>query len=196
VIKYEKKLFDEEIDLGKIASVFFLFGILSLLTSWYYSGDAEKVYKNSFVLSDQNELPDIGPIKVPKNNTAYEIKIVSRLPMSSWAFIEGEILDNQKEYLYSFGKELWYESGYDSDGQWIENNNDYSIDVTFPKAGTYYLHLKTSFNKAPNSLQVTVARSRGSALPHFWFGVLITLIGIGLNESKNKTLWKAYQASR
>ncbi|MFC1749022.1 hypothetical protein ACFL2V_09480 [Pseudomonadota bacterium] len=185
---FYKDNFDDEIDLGKIASVFFLFGVLSLLMSWYYSSDAETLYKESVRLNPNTPELLLGPMKVAKKNTAYEITVKTDLNINSWAFVEGEILDQNKDYLYSFGKELWHESGYDSDGSWTESNNDYSLDVTFPTAGVYYLKFKSEAQRPPRSVTIKVARSHGSALPHFWFGVLSIIIGIVLNEFKNRTI--------
>jgi len=170
---------DDKINFRKLASVFFLCSLISFLTSCVYSGSSKQELKTHI---NPNEQIDIGPLIVSKDSTPYEFSMSSSLQKQSWAFIEGEVLDRNKEYLYSFGKELWYESGYDSEGSWTENNNAYSIDMTFPKAGTYYFRIKSEANKMPSGISVMVTKSRGSALPHFWFGVLTLLIAIVLNQ--------------
>lgn len=210
----------DELHLGWLASVFIVWGIIGLLTSWYYNNFLDiKTYKfnpaisysspeepesaffngpmPSSVIEDmaaqgeaKNEQALIGPINVKKRREVYEISIVASLPAQSWSFIEGEVLDQDKEYLFSFGKELWYETGRDADGAWSENKNHYSIRVTFPQPGTYYLNFKTDSNKMPQNGVVKVTRKRGSALPHFWFGIIALVTGIVLNEIRNRTLIK------
>lgn len=189
---FYKNEIDDELDFGKLASVFFLFGILSLLMSWYYSADAEVLYQENIGLNRDSPEVIVGPIKVAKKNTAHEIAVSANLSVNSWTFLEGEVLDQQREYLFSFGKELWYETGYDSDGSWSEAENNYELDVTFPDVGTYFLKFKYDSIRSPNSVFVKVARSNGSALPHFWFGIITILIGVVLNEFKNRTIRRMF----
>jgi hypothetical protein len=197
---------EDGVDLGKVATVFILFGILSLITAWVFSMETERLFSNTVrtyvspsvpsqqaVAGEQDDGKDvatIGPITIQKYKEVYEITIVSSLPENSWAFVEGEVLDAEKDYLFSFGKELWHETGYDDEGAWRESDNSYSMKLTFPQPGQYYLNLKSSGSYNPDAVQVTISKTRGSSIPHFVFGTVTLLIGIVLNEVRNQTLSK------
>jgi hypothetical protein len=195
---------EDDIDLGKVATVFIVFGIVSLITAWIFSMETERLFSDTVrtyaypsastqhpVAGEQEESRDaaiIGPIAVQKYKEVYEITIASSLPKNSWTFVEGEVLDAKKDYLFSFGKELWHEAGYDSDGAWQESDNSYSIKLTFPKPGQYYLNLKTDGSYNPDAVRVTISKKRGSVIPHVVFAIFTLVIGIVLNEIRNKTL--------
>lgn len=195
---------EDGVDLGKVATVFIVFGILSLITAWIFSMETQRLFSDTVrtyvypsvptqhaIAGEQEEGKDvatIGPITVQKYKEVYEITIASSLPENSWAFVEGEVLDAEKDYLFSFGKELWHETGYDSDGAWRESDNNYSMKLTFPQPGQYYLNLKTEGSYNPDAVQVTISKKRGSSIPHMVFGIFTLLIGIILNEIRNKTL--------
>jgi hypothetical protein len=200
---------EDSVDLGKIATIFITFGIFSLITAWIFSTETERLFDNivraqpHFNIYNQQkgageqenskDIATIGPIKIQKYKEVYEITIASSLPENSWAFIEGEVLDARKNYLFSFGKELWHETGYDDEGAWRESDNSYSMKITFPNPGEYYLNLKKegSYNPIePSEVQVTISKKLGSSIPHMVFGILSLLLGIILNEMRNKTIAK------
>lgn len=209
------------IDFGQLATVFIVFGLLSLLTAAVFSTQTEtttntqfrpgsaSLYKpatagpvpktdNGLVPYRPNDkaapskpadkIAAVGPITVRKYNESYRVNVKANMPVQSWSFIEGQVVNHNKEYLFSFGKELWHESGRDADGYWREADNEYSVNITFPKPGTYYLHFVTQTNKLPKNIKVTVEKRLGSSLPHLWFGIIVLIIGIVLNEMKNRTV--------
>jgi hypothetical protein len=179
----------DRVNLGKIATVFIVFGLLGLLTAWIYSMETENIINTSFRpagLSGQSA--EVGPIKVNKNNESYSISIKANMPSQSWANIESQVLDSNRQYLFSFGKELSRYSGRDSEGSWAEVDNGYSMNVTFPKRGIYYLQFNTESDRVPSVVAVRVSKKRGSSLPHMWFGIIALLIGIVVNEVKNRTI--------
>lgn len=179
----------DPVDLGKIATVFIVFGLLSLLTSWIYSAKTEEVVNTSFRPNNHDKAAKIGPINVSKYDKIYNINIkIDYISVNSWSFVEGQVLNSDKQYLFSFGKELWHEKGRDADGAWRDIEDKYSINITFPKRGTYYLQFNTESNRGPTSITVTVSTKRGSSLPHLWFGIVILIIGIALDEIKNRTI--------
>ncbi len=195
---------EDGVDLGKVATVFIVYGIISLITAWIFSMETQRLFSDTVrtyvypsmptqqaVAGESEEGKDvatIGPITVQRYKEVYEISIASGLPENSWAFVEGEVLDAEKDYLFSFGKELWHETGYDSDGAWRESDNNYSMKITFPQPGQYYINLKTEGSFTPDAVQVNISKKRGSSIPHMVFGVLTLLIGIILNEIRDKTL--------
>ena len=197
--KYEN---EDKLHFGKLASVFIVWGIIAFLTSWYFNNFLEKKTYNFNPAETHSSIPGapenisaessnlIGPINVQKRREVYEISLKANLFAQSWSFIEGEVLDEDKKYLFSFAKELGYYTGRDSEGAWIEHNDEYTIKVTFPQRGLYYLSFKTDSNRSPPSVAVTVTKKRGSSLPHFWFGVFALIAGVILNEVKSRTIIK------
>jgi hypothetical protein len=194
----------EGVDLGKVATVFILYGILSLVIAWVFSTQTKELINNRVgsapyssvprklaVSGEQEEARDvamIGPITVEGHHEVYEISIAAPLPANSWAFVEGEVLDAGKNYLFSFGKELWHETGEDYEGVWVESDTHYVMKITLPELGQYYLNLKTQGGYYPRTLDVVISKKRGSIIPHMVFGIVTILIGILLNEIQNETL--------
>lgn len=184
------------VDWGKVATVFMVFGLLSLLTAWVYSIETQLIEKNIPAPFGTSIFSDIPPIHVRKHNEVYNVSIKADTAMNSWAFIEGKVLNSKKEYLFSFGKELWQENGRDSDGYWQEKEDYYSLNVTFPKPGTYFLQLEAQTSKKPRFVKVIIAKRKGSTLPHLWFGLILLLIGVVVNEKKNRTIKKIFKKAR
>jgi hypothetical protein len=188
----------DEVDLGKVASLFIIFGILGLVTAWVFSWESKEIFNGAVrpafsaedaVQEDDNAEP-IGPLTVQKYKEVYTISITSSVPDGAWTFVEGEVLDANKEYLFSFGKELWQESGYDDEGAWREAENHYKMNITFPQPGQYYVKLKAQGNYAPDSVHVKISKRLGSSIPHMVFGIVCLLIGVVINEIRNGTISK------
>ena len=182
---------DDTIDWGKVATVCMLVGVVSLLTAWVYSFDGAKVLDVRVTPKAGAQAAISGPINVAKYNETYTITITASMRSRSWSFIEGQVLDYNKNYLFSFGKDLWDEEGRDADGYWRDINNTYDITVTFPKPGAYYIRLQSEYNKAPRNVTIRVYRQLGSGIPHFWLGILALLAGVLLNEFQNRTISRA-----
>ena len=187
---------DDAIDFGKLAGVFFGFGILSLFTAWIFTIEPFLFSDQQYSLSSPQKALEVGPIHVRKFNEVYSVSFDANLPVQSWSFIQGEVLDSNKQYLFAFGKELWHERGRDSDGTWQESDDSFTLKITFPKPGRYYLKFGTESNRMPSSVRIRVAKRLGSSIPHLWFGIVLILIGIVLNEIKNKTLGKWWERAQ
>lgn len=134
---------------------------------------------------------ELGPFRIGRGGIVLTVDIKAPLPDQSWTFVEAELLDDDKDYIFSFGNELWRESGRDSDGPWSETDDSLSMKLTIPDPGQYYLNIKTQGTVTPESLHVRVVRRLGSSIPHFAFGVLALLIAFVLNEIKNRTTIRA-----
>jgi len=172
-----------------IAIIFLLFGGLGLFTSFVFDINRDKETYVGRVESGRILFQNPPKITVKNRREVYEIVIRARgIPLQAWTFVEVEVLDANKEYLFSFGEELWHEAGRDSDGRWEEEKNDYSMKATFPTRGTFYLATKLEGNRLPNVVHLSVGKKPGSALLHFWFGVICLTLGILLNEIANKTI--------
>ncbi|TAE34599.1 MAG: hypothetical protein EAY65_02015 [Alphaproteobacteria bacterium] len=171
---------EDAIDWKKVSLVFFLFSIISFITALFYTADTKKIYDGAVYVSynqQHKKMVLMGPLMVKQAKEVYEITIQSDVRENSWVFIEGEVLDANKEYLFSFGQELWHETGYDDEGAWREQENDYSMKVTFPQAGQYYLNFKKEGMQNDDKIHVTLSQKRGSSLPHMVFAVITCLIG-------------------
>lgn len=153
-----------------ISYVFVAFALMSLATAFFFNINAGKVTRNSF--SSQSDAI-VGPIYVHKHKDTYNVEVRANIPNQSWAFVEGEVLDSQGEYLFAFGKELWRESGCGHDGCWKEASISYDLKVSFPEPGRYYLKFlgNPESNTYAPPYTVTVSKKNGSVLPHLWFGL-------------------------
>lgn len=101
---------EEGVPLGKLATVFILFGLLSLLTAWVFSISIGQqlhhvvtpAISSSPINDESQEIAIIGPLMVLKYREVYTIQLASKLSENSWSFVEGEVLNARKEYLFSF----------------------------------------------------------------------------------------------
>lgn len=158
-------------------TIFIGFAFLCFLTALIMHGDT------SFRLKDKIDVQggEIGPIEVKKDNSVFELKANQNLSYGKWSYVSAELLDSNKNYLFSFGKQLWAETGYDSDGRWYEKDTDVSSKFTIKKAGTYYLRLKSNNSGGVlSNINVSVTRKRGSSLPHLIAGIFGLIIGVFL----------------
>ena len=84
----------------------------------------------------------LGPIHVEGDRGIYKIHVSQRIINDNdWSYVTGEVLDENKNYLFGFGQEFWKASGYDSEGHWTERKTDYATKVTLQK-GTYFLNFE------------------------------------------------------
>ena len=136
-----------------------------------------------------------GPIKIEKNKPKIYIIKSSFWGDNSSTYIIGEVLDENKDTLYEFGKDLWHESGYDSDGYWSESDRNMQVKLTFSEPGTYYIQMgeekgigtgsysRFKTRSSGSSLQIISARSSG--IPHLMMGgyflLAALIIFVGLN---------------
>ncbi len=99
----------------------------------------------------------LGPIEVPHNNMRMAVRV--RQPIEAgagrryqrWSFVTVELLDENKEYLSSFGGGFWHYAGYDGES-WEEEDEAYQTTLRMPSAGTYYIRLQTEANVDPSEL--------------------------------------------
>ncbi len=211
----------DPIDLGAMAYVFAIFGILGLVTSAIFLIEREVIIDTGLrptqvkplqqglsvqsdaqsEIAEQAEKPNpndtdskypvlqyslIGPFRINASSTVLTIDLKSSLPINTWSFIEAELLDHDKDYIFSFGDELWHENGYD-DGPWEEAHDNYGMKLTIPSPGAYYINIKTQGSVTPNHIAVRVSRRLGSSIPHFAFGMISLMVAFVLNETKNRT---------
>ncbi|MFN3203041.1 MAG: hypothetical protein ACE366_31900 [Bradymonadia bacterium] len=164
-----------------------VFGVICMMTSMFFSGSdgPPEVFTVDTVMGE------IGPIEVAEDDTVLnlsfhmpvrQIKDTYNYGYSSspngWAVIEGELLDVNRELLFSFSDELYAESGYD-DGAWSEVKNNYDLKITVPQKGVYYIGLGMEASELETGkLTIRVERMVGSTVPHFAAGFLGLLLGL------------------
>ena len=166
-----------------IPSIFIGFALLCFLTAMILHGDSS--YRLKGKISVQGG--ELGPIIVKKDNSVFELKANQSIKYGKWSYVTAEILDSNKNYLFSFGKELWAESGYDQ-GTWYESDTKIASKFTIQKAGEYYLRLKSKNSGGVlSNINISVARKNGSSLPHLVAGVFGLLIGVFLYYTRTNT---------
>ena len=162
--------------LKAVGVIMILFGIVSLFTSAFFTMSASKPV--SFQLPPEGGT--VGPIKTKAENTVLLIELKQHMNSNGWIFVEGEVMDDDEEYLFGFGEELWHESGYDG-GPWTEWKTDFDLKVTIPEKGTFYLGFKTESQPAATTpINVKVEQKVGSTVPHFAAGLLGLILGFVL----------------
>lgn len=138
----------------------------------YFNVSSQSVASKSYSL-DEGSI--YGPIVVKKGQT----KICCIEP-KMWAqnrslYFSGEVLDEDKDTLYEFGKELWHEDGYDSEGYWVESDNKMQAYLTFSEEGKYYIQFHTEEN-AMSSVGLKITVKKGSGIPYFMVGFWLLII--------------------
>lgn len=156
------------------------FAGLCFLTSFFLNMDVGSSVEQTIPLSGG----DVGPIEVKEDYSVYRIAVAQTLnAYGMWSFVGGEVLDEQKEYLFGFGKELWKDRGVDYEGYaWSEQDTTFDLKVTFPKKGAYFLRFSIETNQpsGAGSVMVKVTPKQGSSLAHFILGILSLIGAVGL----------------
>jgi len=156
------------------------FALLSLATGTFFMVSGERIAEAILPAEGGR----VGPIVVERANTVLEVDVHQPFRADGWSYVEAEVQDEDGEYLFGFGEELWAESGYD-EGAWHEEKNDYDLSVTIPEPGTYYLAFVGQgadaqlggYNPAIET-RVTVLERKGSSVPFFVAGILALLTGV------------------
>lgn len=181
----------EDINFSVIVKVLIVFGIISLFTAFIFSIETGEIASKEMKLSlFRSDSMQVGPFDVNKNNQSLKVSFKIDLQSQSWTVVSGKVLNENKEYLFSFSKELSYYSGRDSEGSWSELDDSYSMSLTFPKKGKYYLDIDLEFDRKPSTLKVWISKKLGSHIPHMIFGILLVILAIIINEVKNQTISK------
>lgn len=171
---------------SQIAIALVIFGFICLISALVVNFSRGKsIYKS---LPSQGGI--VGPIQVKKDRTIYLVKVSQSVSNREWSAVTGNVLDQDKNYLFGFGEEFWKESGRDSEGSWTETKNKYEMKMTLQK-GTYYFEFESerSHNVSGN-ITIAVYRKIGSPLPFLIAGIIALIIGVVLNEIANQTLTK------
>ena len=158
------------------ALILMVYGLLCWLMNFYFASGYEP---------EQARMPleggMFGPFTVDDPASTYQISVRQRsIALKVWNAVDIDVLDAEKNYLFSFGEEFWHESGYD-DGNWDESKKQMNMKVHFEKAGVYFLAVSAESNAAPrygNGYDISVKRSRGSSLAFKWLGIVSLALGV------------------
>ena len=158
------------------ALILMVYGVLCWMMDFYYAGGYEP---------EQARMPleggMFGPFTVDDPASTYQIVVQQHsIALKVWNAVDIDVLDAEKNYLFSFGEEFWHESGYD-DGHWDETKSGMDMKVHFEKPGVYFLAVSAESNAAPmygNGYNISVKRSRGSSLAFKWLGIISLALGV------------------
>ena len=160
-----------------------IFSIVCFFTVFLYeNGSKASTYEYSNL--EENTL--LGPIKTANKSQIYKIIVTYPRINNFSSYISGEVLDENKNTLYEFGKDLWHESGRDSEGYWQEYDKKMEAFLTFSQKGTYYIQLQTSNNRLPH-MKIKLIKTPGSYIPFLIAGVfsLVSVIFLFFTFNKN-----------
>ncbi len=116
-----------------------------------------------------------GPIKVKKGQSKICTIKASFSGDNASTYLSGEVLDEDKDTLYEFGKDFWHESGYDSEGYWSESERKMKTDLTFSEEGTYYIQFNTEENSMYN-ISIKIEVKKGTGIPHLMMGTIVLIL--------------------
>ncbi len=166
-------------DKKQAAMALIAFAILSFVSALFFNVTTGG--QISEVLSPEGGI--VGPISIEKDRTVYQITVAQDIRSNgAWNQVEGSVLDEQKNHLFSFGEEFWKEAGYDDGGAWSESKTDYTIKVLLQR-GTYYLGFEAEqVNQVTGSIQIIGKQKGGSSVPLFTAGVIALILGVILYQ--------------
>ncbi len=171
--------------------VIFIYALICAATAAFFNTSSP-----GQTISKSVQIPGgtVGPLKIEKDNTVYDITLQQNVSISGdWSGLDVEVLNEKKQTLFGFSDELWAESGYDSDGSWYENKTRFHMKITFKKAGIYYLAISNEMNKnsrAGKSIHVEAKPKNGSAMFHYYLAIIsmiATIIIFQFSSYKQKS---------
>ncbi len=131
------------------------FGFLCLFSIFILS--SKDVYFSQYISAVGGK---VGPLK---GDNVYHVVLKQSLFTNSWAFIEASVETEEEDALFSFGKELWREAGYEYGERWEEIKEKVEYDFALPE-GRFYLNVSVPERKMTNTnqIKVIVYKKRGS----------------------------------
>ena len=128
--------------------------VMSTRPGFYYEGTAVgwKTPEGKVVQVANEEVPEdslgiLGPIEVSEQNVEVGVRVQQELEEGTgyferWNFITVALLDENKNYLLSFGGDVWNYAGRDGGEDWQEEDTQYETTLEFPSPGTYYIRIR------------------------------------------------------
>jgi len=163
-----------------------IFAVVCFIFAAIFSADVSDV-ETKYLPSSGGEF---GPLVVTEKNSAYEIKVDNYVKVGDWSTIEVEMLDENKQRLLSFADDMWHETGYDDEGQWVASKTDYSMDITIKDPGKYYFVIRAERSVGTDSgIAFKVVKQRGSNVIFLTLGFMsILFAGIAFYIDQKKVV--------
>lgn len=176
-----------------------LIALLLVAIMLFFQG--EEIYSDSFKAADIHQGISTGEFEVTQPARLLELKVQTQLK-NAWAWFDIEVRQGPNS-VFSFGKEVGFYEGYDSDGYWAEGSRSATAHFRVPQAGTYSLHITESDGgrgnspggtPPPTTLRVTLKQGYVSG---FYFKILLglavlaTAIGFFARYSFESKRWGA-----
>jgi hypothetical protein len=162
--------------------------ILLLLATWIggcammVTRHPHTVYRNAFDLEPpqgsvaQTQTVFAEPFQLDGHKNI-QIKLSAPVE-NSWAYVEGDLIDDATGLVQTFAAPIEFYSGYDSDGRWTEGDASPEVYLSALPAGQYTLRLEVQWEKqATTGLPLSVHISQG--VPRY-LHLLLALLGISI----------------
>lgn len=186
----QRKLKDKAL-YNNLCLIVSVFCIICFITSMFFQNSVSR--KQEYYTLQEGAI--YGPIKITNKKQIYRV-IATFAGNNSDVDLSGEVLDEDKDTIYEFGKDMWHEEGYDSDGYWSESDRKMVADLSFSEKGTYYIQFSgddgsslkadpTRVNMIPN-VSLTMELMNGSYVAHLQVGSILLLIIIFIFWVLNK----------
>lgn len=160
--------------LWALAGTFFLaLFFIQLVTG--ARGTNQQVYRGSFIhkkaAQDKTEITP--EFKIEGGRQALEVTTQAGVD-NSWIDFNISLVNAETKEEISFGQEVGYYFGHDSDGFWSEGRQSTTTLVPGVAPGTYYLTIDTEADPQLESMGYTVTVVRGVVIwSNFWIGAIL-----------------------
>jgi ribosomal protein S27AE len=164
-------------ELRKWAYAFFLVaGIMLLLAMTAMVGDGKLLAKHEVgIRAIDNSSVLFGPITLKDKGSVHKLELRGSIPDNSWAWTALELLDQDKNPINNLDAEFYHETGYDSDGRWVESFKKKSKLFRLKKPGTYFFRLLAEKGTS-SSGQVSISVYSGLSISrYYWLGMFFSL---------------------
>ena len=95
---------------------------------------------------------------------------------NNWAYFNVALINNDTEHAYSFGREVSYYEGRDSDGHWSEGHANDSVVVPSIPPGHYYLRVEPEMDSKATPMAYQIWVRRGVPVGAFFWIAAVLLI--------------------
>ncbi|MCG7549966.1 hypothetical protein [Pseudoalteromonas sp. Of7M-16] len=82
--------------------------------------------------------------RVSEDGALVRFEVYGNMPDNTWKSVEFEVFDPNEQYLFTLSRELWTETGRDSEGFWRESQGDLDFTIRLAEAGIYNVVLHVS----------------------------------------------------
>ncbi|WP_028974735.1 hypothetical protein [Spirochaeta cellobiosiphila] len=123
----------------------------------------------------------ISSFEISRKNQVISVKVSQNLDQAGGQnTVLVDLLDKNSNVLLSVSKDLYYETGYDSEGAWTDSDTMLNTKFTIPEPGQYGFRINTNHNDlAQQDIEVKVIAYWASTLPFTLAGWLFAILALG-----------------